>query len=573
MESKDEAIHGIPTVLKYMFAIVLTFLTCKTSHSVSYAAAGLLELVLVFLLSDTLLRKNKIIGNIVNVILMLLYCAQMAVLYLGGSYISSIMVANLNMAEDLGGKATVYVGVGVAVVIISLLPVEANLYIERLQKKANGAILLTAVLVMTILTSAGAEWMFSPYYAYAELIKEQNEYRELVAASAEAAERSSKEGKQNTELEYGSDTDGGIGELRAQLTDCSDSQFFKEEIADYRTKADSLSAQPNVILIFTEGMSRHIIEDERNIMPNVQALAEKSLQFENYYNHTAATFNGLIGQLYSGYQLTNQESNGLISLQAVLGAEGYHTAFINTEPGNKEFTEYLETFGYDELLGDKQDPCSGIVDGTMSDKEAYEMLFETADSFSEEEEPFFLCIYTFGTHVSLDAVDEKYGDGSSAMLNKFYDADQQFGAFMEKLEKSDFADDTIVVFTADHCTCNDQDFAANFKSHERDAYFVDEIPLLIYHKGVTPEVIDANGMNSLDLAPTICDYLDISAPNCFLGESLFRDNTAFTEFDTTYFDGNTYFSTKEGKVMRLDKEFMLNVKSRMVQYFADKNRS
>lgn len=572
MEPKAARMHGITSVVKYIFAGILTILTCQTSHSVSYAAAGLFELVLVFFLSDALLRKNRLVGNVVNAVLMLLYCAQMAILYLGGSYLSSLMVANLNMAEDLGGKATVYVGVGAAVVIVSLLPIETNLYLAQLQKKANGAVMLSVILVMTILTGIGIEKAFSPYYAYTELMKEQNEYRALIAASAEVAEKNSKEVKKNTASEYESDSEADLGELRARLADYSDSKFFKEKIADYRTKADGLSAQPNVILIFTEGLSRHIIEDERNIMPNVQALAGKSLQFENYYNHTAATFNGLIGQLYSGYQLTQQESNGLISLQAVFAAEGYHTAFINTEPVNKEFTEYLETFAFDELLGKKEDPCSGIVDGTMSDKEAYEMLFETAEALSKEEKPFFLSIYTFGTHISLDAADEKYGDGSSAMLNKFYDADQQFGAFMKKLEKSGFAGNTIVVFTADHCTCNDQDFAANFESHERDAYFVDEIPLYIYHKGVTPEVIDVNGMNSLDLAPTICDYLDISTPNCFLGESLFRNNTAFTEFDTTYFDGNTYFSTKEGKIIRLDRQAIQAVKSRLVEYFVDKKR-
>ena len=96
-----------------------------------------------------------------------------------------------------------------------------------------------------------------------------------------------------------------------------------------------------MILIFTEGLSRSIIWDERNIMPNLRALESESLSFTNYYNHTFATFRGLIGQLYSGYQFDNLDTNGLISLQAILGKRGYQTAFINTEPSNTEFSEYL----------------------------------------------------------------------------------------------------------------------------------------------------------------------------------------------------------------------------------------
>ena len=70
-------------------------------------------------------------------------------------------------------------------------------------------------------------------------------------------------------------------------------------------KPNNLPESPNVILIFVEGMSQHIIDDERNIAPNIREVQSKSLNFKNYYNHTFATYAGIIGQLYSGYQLQN----------------------------------------------------------------------------------------------------------------------------------------------------------------------------------------------------------------------------------------------------------------------------
>ncbi len=61
----------------------------------------------------------------------------------------------------------------------------------------------------------------------------------------------------------------------------------------------------NVIVIFTEGMSSEIIghADGRDfsITPNIDNYLKEGASFSNYYNHTAATFRGLRGQLTSGY--------------------------------------------------------------------------------------------------------------------------------------------------------------------------------------------------------------------------------------------------------------------------------
>ena len=49
----------------------------------------------------------------------------------------------------------------------------------------------------------------------------------------------------------------------------------------------------NLIIIFTEGLSDRVISQE--LTPNLHKLRQKSLYFENYYNHTAPTFRGLRG--------------------------------------------------------------------------------------------------------------------------------------------------------------------------------------------------------------------------------------------------------------------------------------
>ncbi len=124
-------------------------------------------------------------------------------------------------------------------------------------------------------------------------------------------------------------------------------------------------------------------------------------------------------------------------------------------------------------------------------------------------QPFFTAIYTFNTHVTMDSEDQKFGDGGGMELNKFYNCDYQFGKFMEKFNESELSDNTIIIFTADHCTYADDAFREAFPDVPRVQVFLDRIPFFIYYKGVTPQVIDAQGRNSLCMTPTVLDFLDI----------------------------------------------------------------
>lgn len=192
------------------------------------------------------------------------------------------------------------------------------------------------------------------------------------------------------------------------------SLFYHEEVE--QSYHYSTLDNPDIIVIFTEGLSQNVIEDERNLMPNVNVFAEKSIQFTNYYDHTAATYRGLSGQLFSGHQLNNLDGNRLISLQNILSEQGYETTFINPEPENAEFTGYLENMGFDQVL-------STECDEWMTDRQTYEFLLEKLTEGKQKEQPQFIAVYTFGTHVSLDRSDVVYGDGSSHILNRFYNDD------------------------------------------------------------------------------------------------------------------------------------------------------
>ena len=124
---------------------------------------------------------------------------------------------------------------------------------------------------------------------------------------------------------------------------------------------------------------------------------------------------------------------------------------------------------------------------------------------------------------------------------------------MKKFEKSELAEDTIIIFTTDHATYQDDSFVKAFPDWFRAYTFCDEIPLWIYYKGITTEIIDVKGRNTLGLAPTILDYLDISAPNYFLGRSLFVPE-ANSSFETYFTESFVYLDTKDGEIRYLSEE-------------------
>ena len=488
-------------VIKYGFAIIITLYVTYFYKEIYYIIFGSCEIFIIAIISNIIIQKHHKTGLIINDILMFLYNINIAVLIFGGTFVSSIMLTNLDSLEDLSGKAEIYILGALLVLAFSIIPIKAF----KIKKRY---LFITLIYEIILVLIVGLSYSVFCNYCLTtsdlfHYVKVQNYVKHHPANKKE---------------------------------------FYQKEVKDYIKKDKELTEKPNIILIFTEGFSRHIIYDERKIMPNVYNYMDKSINFAGYYNHTAATYRGLIGQLYSGYQLNNTDKNQLISIQNILEKEGYETEFINVEPNNETFTKYLKSFKFKNFVSENDKP--------IYDKKAYEMIFDEATKLNENSEPFFLSLYTFGTHVSFDSDDVKYGNGKNNELNKFYNLDYQFGKFMEKMKKSSLYDNTIIILTSDHGTYMDEDYLKTFEN--RPYSFVDEIPLMIYHKNIKPQTIEVNGRNSLDLAPTILDYIDVSRPNYFLGTSLFSDKG--NKYDTTYSDMMVLLSSKNKELVSIEND-------------------
>ena len=523
----------VPMVIKYLFPLGLCLAAFLSIHGRRMLAFQLVELALIFLITNTLANANLTLGYVLTAILILLFDVQVAVLFFGNTYLSMVMVTNLEFLGDVSGNAIPYIAVAMMCVVTALLPIS---HVEMPLLPSLGALALLVVVEFAAASQMGGS--YSPLYAYCRLGRQYQDYQARRA------------------------------EVRARNVDAED--YYQQGVADGVRHPSNLTRTPNIVIIFTEGLSQHIIEDERNIMPNVHAYLDQSLSFENYYNHTSPTLRGLMGQLYSGHQNDNYDTNKLVSLMAILRERGYESAFINTEPNSVAFDAYTNSLGFDEVIGDKQPDDGrerwGGPMNSMSDREAYDLLFTTMESMASDDRPFLIGIYTFGTHATLDSPDEVYGDGTDAELNKFYNADVWFGEFMERFEASPLANNTLIVFTTDHATYGDKAFSGAFGDHARGHYFLDEIPLFFYYAGVEPAQVDAGGRNSLDFAPTLLDYIDISEPNYFLGTSLFveQDN----ELETYYSEPGTYMKSTDDEIQRVEGDELEWFEEELTDYFA-----
>lgn len=336
--------------------------------------------------------------------------------------------------------------------------------------------------------------------------------------------------------------------------------------------AASSTELPNIIVIFTEGTSARLLGcyggKYPGLTPNIDRLATLSMRVVNYYNHTAATYRGLQGQMVSGYPAagggedsapweteSGRKALGSIryrSIANILGENGYHTYFISPHHDSVGLNTLLRALGFDKVFSFDDvsrdiwpgDPFYS-VEGALSDGDLFTALqvLMTKKELGGTGHPFFIGIYTFGTHAFLDVMPfgKRYGDGSNSALNKLHNYDYEVGRFLDYFLASPYAKNTIFVLTADHATYPDQPFraaaGADFKP-----LFVDRIPLLIYDPSHRlPAVYDAAGRTSVDLTPSLLQLLGIQeADNSFVGASLFESTPNKIGFAAI---GNEFYAT------------------------------
>ncbi|KAF1699341.1 transmembrane sulfatase [Pseudoxanthomonas jiangsuensis] len=330
-----------------------------------------------------------------------------------------------------------------------------------------------------------------------------------------------------------------------------------------------LPPRPNIIVVFSEGMSARWINAHGGVnpglTPNLDRLASQSLVFNNYFNHTAATFRGLRGQLTSGHQerggfteagdgvgqrdvSTEVVAGSRLSLAEILRAHGYQSVFFLSQ--DSFLNNMIQTLGFDRTLGREAlyeahlagKPGVTHLPAYLSDAHLFQATLDELEAMPAEQ-PFFAAVYNFETHAFLDG-HATYADGGNELLNRFHTFDRDMGVFLERFQSSPLHENTVLVFTSDHSTLPDPH--ASRADPATPMHFVDTIPLMIYWKGIQPRSVDVHGKNSLDFAPSLLSLLGLGqrVHNLFLGCTFFEE----CGLDRISNIGSDYYLTREDQV-------------------------
>ena len=209
-----------------------------------------------------------------------------------------------------------------------------------------------------------------------------------------------------------------------------------------------------------------------------------------------------------------------------------------------------------------------VIKGVIPDKIAYEYLFDRIEENHKKNGKFFLSMYSAGTHATQNSFDQEYGNGNNNFYNKFYDLDYQIGEFIEKFDNSKASEDTVVIFTTDHATALEQEYIEGIAG-AKDEWQQARIPLFFYYKNAKGQIkADASGRTSLDLAPTILDFLGFkneNSSNYFLGTTLLiQDIDKDIEHICSYV--SNIFITEDGEVRKCSLQEKKKYEKELLEY-------
>lgn len=320
-------------------------------------------------------------------------------------------------------------------------------------------------------------------------------------------------------------------------------------------KSTQNSNGKNIILVFLESVRAFETgldtssSNTISLTPNLDKLAIDSINFSQFYANTNQTVKAEVAVLCSALDYINGAPYSIAGkalptncIPSILKKNGYQTYWFHGY--DQEFfnrREFFPTLGYehihDQSVINKSNDKT-IIGWGISDEDVYDHALKALE---KEQGPFFAEILTLSNHYPYlwdwgdvefpKALQQKVSEGENiypAYQRGIYYTDFALGKFIKSFKKSSVYDNTLLLIVGDHGIWTFPEKEANDTSHfveliKNEKYF--RVPLLLHAKDLAANSIQTP-VSQIDIAPTILDYLDVSYPNAFLGQSLINQNLA-----------------------------------------------
>ncbi len=308
--------------------------------------------------------------------------------------------------------------------------------------------------------------------------------------------------------------------------------------------------KPNIIILILESFSARMIKPlggMADVTPHINQLVHKGILFNHFFANGDRSDKGIVSIL-SGYPAqpttsiikNSNKSEKLPFLTRRMNAEGYHTTFYYGGDINfANMRQYLINSQFNDLIYlkdfDAKDKNSkwGIHDHVVFNR--------FLKDCNQQNQPFFKAFFTLSSHEPFEVPHKsKFNGGSEEQLflNSAHYTDSCLGDFVQKAEKQEWWNNTIMFVVADHSGRHPNN--VNYSSRIKF-----EIPLLIL--GGALNVTDT-------VIPTYCNQTDIPKMigrilNKDFEEFKFSKNSLFEKQSFAFYvfnDGFGYFTKKGG---------------------------
>ncbi|MBW3021200.1 sulfatase, partial [Candidatus Woesearchaeota archaeon] len=282
--------------------------------------------------------------------------------------------------------------------------------------------------------------------------------------------------------------------------------IISEKIFNEKTSLE----KPNVIVILLESVSADRLGTygyERDVSPNLDNLAKKSIVFDNAYTTATHSDYAQPAFLSSRYMLSNNYRNFFdvdherTFVWDVFKDNGYYTTYFSSQDdlwaGMNNYFNYdgLDIYSY-SLSDGKTDYGSGLGKKDFDEK-TLDKVEDWLDSY-DNEEPYFMYLNLQATHTPM-SYPEDYNITYSPdnvlsisflaltpqqnSINRFDNSlkyvDEQIGRLINKLEERDELKNTVILLSSDH----GHDFYSyhNIEGHGKSIYNEELlVPLIMY---------------------------------------------------------------------------------------------
>ncbi|MEO6004014.1 MAG: LTA synthase family protein [Opitutus sp.] len=289
-------------------------------------------------------------------------------------------------------------------------------------------------------------------------------------------------------------------------------------------RSEGEELHPNVIQITVESLSADflsIFNRASRLMPNVEAIAAKSLVFDQLYATGTRTDRGMEALTLAlpptpGRSLVKRPHNeNLFTLGSVFRSRGYDTAFIYGGYGYFDNMNYF--FGHNgyrvvDRTGVRKEDITFANAWGACDGDLFRWTTQQADAAAAAGKPFHFFVMTTSNHRPFTYPDGKIDLPSkiSGRAGAVKYTDFAIGEFLREAESKPWFKNTVFVIVADHCASVAGKSALPVQNYH--------IPLIIYAPGgqIAPGHVKEL-MSQVDYAPTLLGLLNWSYASRFYG--------------------------------------------------------